>query len=97
MESLNRTFESFMEFSHSVQSNFKVEDALPYDTADDEMISCMKSLKRTNQKKHRPKLKKIKNKVDKLNEKLTKRLTTSKSPLKRTHWESGKHSREWNR
>ena len=27
----------------------QVEDALPHDTTDDEMIRCMKSLKRTNQ------------------------------------------------
>jgi len=56
-----------------------VEDALSYNAANDEMIRCMKSLKRTNQKKHRPKLKKTKSKVDRLNEKLTKRMSTSKS------------------
>ena len=36
------------------------EDALSYDAADDEMIRCMKSLKMTNKKKQRPKLKKTK-------------------------------------
>ena len=40
----------------------QVEDALPYDAADDKMICCMKSLKMTNQKKHKSKLKKAKKK-----------------------------------
>ena len=44
--------------------SLQVEDALPYDAADDEMNRCMKSSKRTNQKKHRSKLKKTKNKVN---------------------------------
>ena len=65
--------------------SLQVEDAFPHDAADDEMICCMKSSNMTNQKEHRPKLKKTKNKVDRLNEKLIKRLSTSKFSLKRTH------------
>ena len=74
------------------------EDALPRDaTADDEMIQCTKSLKRTKLEEHRPKLKKIKSKVKRLNAKLTKNLSSSKYPMKRMHWESGKCSLGQNR
>jgi len=40
-------------------------------------------------KKHRPKLRKTRNKLERLHANLTKRLSSSKSPLKRTHWEAG--------
>ena len=39
--------------------SLQVEDGLPHD-ADDEIIRCMKSIKLTNQKKHRLELKKAK-------------------------------------
>jgi len=41
---------------------------------------------RTNQKKHKSKLRKKKSKLERLKGKLTKRLSSSKSPTKRMHW-----------
>ena len=41
----------------------------------------------------RRRMRKTKNKKERMKDKLTKRLSSLNSPLKRTHWESGKRSR----
>jgi hypothetical protein len=48
---------------------------------------------KTNHQRDRLKLKKTKNKLERLQAKITKRLCSSRSPLKRKHWNSGKRSR----
>ena len=67
------SFYNFKNLSKDIECvSLLVGDALPHDAADDEMMHCMKSLKRTNQKEHKLKLKKTKSKIDRLNKKLTK-------------------------
>jgi len=43
-------------------------------------------------KKSRRKLRKMMNKLERMNTKLTKKLTSPISPLKRTHWDDGKRA-----
>jgi hypothetical protein len=52
---------------------------------------------RTKFRKHRPKLKRVKSKEERSHSKQTKKPSSSKRPLKRTHWNSGKRSRGRNR
>jgi hypothetical protein len=52
---------------------------------------------RTKFREHRPKLKRVKSKEERSHSKQTKKLSSSKRPLKRTHWNSGKRSRGRNR
>ena len=84
-ESLSLNYCKYL--SSQIESTFlQVDDAWPYDDADvGGMIQCLKSLTRASQKKHRPKLKKTKNKLERLHAKMTKRLSLSNSPVKRTH------------
>jgi hypothetical protein len=47
--------------------------------------------------KRRPKLRRVKSKEERSHSKQTRKLSSSKSPLKQTHWNSGKRSRGRNR
>ena len=47
-------------------------------------------VKSGGEKKSRRKLRKVMNKLERMNTKLTKRLTSPISPLKRVHWNDGK-------
>ena len=62
------------------------------DDAHEEEAPRIEILK-TNHQKKRLKLKKTKNKLKRIQAIITKRLSSSLSPLKRTHWNNGKRSR----
>ena len=70
-------FYNFKSLSNDIECiSLQVEDVLPRDD-DDWMIRFMQTLKRTNQKKYKSKLRMKKRKLERLKAKLTKRLSSS--------------------
>jgi hypothetical protein len=70
----------------------EVSDVL-IEAADDENTDGNEFARKPDYSKHRPRLRKVKSKEERSRLNQTKRLSSSISPLKRTHWNSGKRSR----
>jgi len=86
---------SIYTFDDSDDDDINEEAREDLTAADKEYKDGEDFMKQTNQKKHRCKLRKVRSKAERSHMTLTKKLSSAISPLKRTHWNSGKRSRGW--
>jgi len=89
---------SIYTFDEPEEEHIKEEarDMLTADKCEEEYNDGAKFV-RTKFRKRRPRLKRVKSKEERSHSKQTKKLSSSKRPLKQTHWNSGKRSRGRNR
>jgi hypothetical protein len=81
-----------LSFKESCDDELKLlSDQLRGTTIDLNHEKILRNERRKNNRRRR--MRKTKSKKERMNAKLTKRLSSLNSPLKRTHWESGKRSR----